>query len=149
MSIFKSLFGSKSEPSPRDIVYEFAGVLGQLNNPILDTVLLRRSKEDIYAAFHAYIPQLEAMARVSRDSASELQQVKTTYLYIADFQDIDPEDRTIVSEINAGRRFAKLRSSITPAAIKQAIEEDPDTFAIWNAITTKYMQRSFREKGIE
>ena len=148
MSIFKNLFGQKIEPSPRDIVYEFANVIGQLNSPILDTVLLRNSKETIYAAFHSYISRLEAEAIHSQDARAELEKVKTVYFYISDFQDIDPEDKAIVSEMNAGRRFEKFRAARTPAEIGEACRLDPESCKIWDAMESKYFQRSSKEKGI-
>lgn len=148
MSIFKSLFGAKSEQSPRDIVYEFANVVGQLNSPILDTVLLRNPKETIRAAFHSYIPRLKAEAAHSQKARAELQQVEALYVHIADFQEIDLEDKAIVSEINAGRRFEKFRAARTPADFGEASRLDPEASKIWGAIEGKYFQRSSKENGI-
>ena len=49
MNLFKKLFEgdqSPSKPSPREIVYDFADVLGQLNLPILDARLLPHPKAE-------------------------------------------------------------------------------------------------------
>ena len=147
MSIFKNLFGSKKEPSSREIVYEFADVMGQLPNPILDTVLLRHPKDAIYMAFDYYIGCLQAMSENSMDAREELERVKVLRIRIADFQDIDPEDKTIVSDINAGRRFAKFRSAQSAADIREAIRLDPEASKIWEGIQRKYFQRAFKESS--
>jgi len=147
MSIFKNLFGSKKEPNSREIVYEFADILGQLNNPILDTVLLRRPKDDIYMAFDYYIGCLQALAVNSRDAREELQQVKTLRVQIADFQDIDPEDKAIVSDINAGRRFERFRAARTAADFGEAGRLDPEAFTLWGSVQQKYSKRSLDESS--
>jgi hypothetical protein len=145
MSIFKNLFGSKKEPNSREIVYEFADIMSQLSNPILDTVLLRRSKDDIYMAFDYYIGCLQAMAVNSRDAREELEQVKTLRVRIADFQDIDPEDKMIVSDINAGREFAVFRSARSAQDIREACRLYPEKSKIWMAMQQKYSKRSLDE----
>jgi hypothetical protein len=145
MSIFKNLFGSKKEPNSRDIVYEFADIMGQLSNPILDTVLLRRPKEQIYNAFDYYIGCLQAMAVNSRDARDELEQVKSLRVRIADFQDIDPEDKAIVSDINAGRRFERFRSARSGADFGEAGRLDPEAFKLWGSVQQKYARRTLVE----
>lgn len=145
MSIFKNLFRGKSEPSSREIVYEFADILGQLPNPILDTVLLSRPKINIYVAFEFYIVQLETMAKYSENYREELKMVQALYVRIADFQDIDPEDKAIVSEINAGRRFEKFRSARTAADFGEAGRLDPEAFTLWGSVQQKYARRTLAE----
>ncbi len=139
------MFGSKKDPSYREIVYEFAEIRGQLLNPILDTVLLRRPKDEIYMAFDFYIGSLHAMAVHSRDAEEELEQVKVLRMSIADFQDIDPADKAIVSEINTGRRFERFRSARTPDQINEVSSQFPDDFMILATMKEKYSKRSFDE----
>jgi hypothetical protein len=68
------------------------------------------------------------------------------YQFIADFQEIDPEDRDIVDEINLGQRFAKIRSSRTREEFTEAYEANPTDFEIWQSIITKYKDRITKER---
>ena len=131
-----------SQRSHRDIVYDFAEVLSQLNLPILDERLLPHPKSEIHTAFHIYTTQLQAMAQHSEDSRQELAEVQGVAAHIDQFQKIDPEDLPLVSEINTGRRFEKFRSS---EGRQQgcANAEEEETLNIYLDITTKYMLRGF------
>ena len=147
MSIFDKIFGTKASPpsrSPRDIVYDFAETLGRYKFPILDTKLLPHSKKDIYGAFHEYMQQLQGMAGHMNSGSSELEQVKALYFRVSDFQDIDPEDRELVNEINSGSRFAKFRTReglLSGFANKQ---EEAD-FLVFSDMQYKYMAREGEE----
>lgn len=151
MNILKKLFGgnqSPTKPSPREIVYDFADVLGQLRLPILDAKLLPHPKADIYTAFQIYMAQLEAMAPHLPNSREELERVKPLYLMISDFQEIDPEDRELVSEVNASQRFERFRSPRSADDLREACRLDPDGFKIYTEIENKYIKRASEELGI-
>lgn len=150
MNIFKKLFGggpSPSKSSPKEIVYDFAGVLSQLDLPILDTRLLPHPKAEIYTAFEFYMAQLEGMAKYSADSREELKKVSTLYMMISDFQDIDLEDRQLVSEVNAGPRFAKFRTR-EGLASGFATKHEEEEFMLFSSLQNKYFLRSAEEQGI-
>jgi hypothetical protein len=150
MNLFKKLFGgdqSPTKPSPREIVYDFADVLGQLNLPILDARLLPHPKAEIYTAFQFYMAQLEAMAKYSGDSREELKKVSTLYVMISDFQDIDPEDRQLVNEVNAGPRFAKFRTR-EGLASGFANKQEEEDFMLFSNLQNKYFLRATEEQGI-
>jgi len=148
--MFRKLFArgdGETQKSPRDIVYDFAEILGQLNLPVLDERLLPHPKEQIYEAFHVYMAQVESMARYSSESRQELQQLRIVYMHIGDFQRIDPEDMQLVAEINTGRRFAKFRSreGLLEGCKNQDEEED---LRIFTEITGKYTARGASEQDL-
>ncbi len=150
MNLFEKLFGVDQpppKPSPREIVDDFADVLGQLNLPILDARLLPHPKPEIYAAFDFYMAQLEAMAKYSEDSREKLKKVSTLYLMISDFQDIDPEDRQLVNEVNAGPRFASLRTR-EGLVSRFTTKQEEDDFMIFSNLQNKYFLRSAEEQCI-
>jgi hypothetical protein len=147
MNLFKKLFGndrSPSKKSSRDIVYDFADVRSQLNLPILDTVMLPYPKDDIDIAFRIYTAQLEMMVKDLPSFQSELDEVRILHMRVLEFQDIDPEDRDLVREINSGSRFAKFRTReglLSGFANKQ----EEDDFMIFSKIQYKYMARESAE----
>lgn len=149
MNLFKKLFGGDRpslKSSPREIVYDFADVLGQLNLPVLDARLLPHPKAEIYTAFEFYMAQLAAMAKYSGDSREELKKVRTLYVMISDFQDIDPEDRQLVNEVNAGPRFAKFRTREGLAG-EFATKQEEDDFMLLSNLQNKYSLRASKEQG--
>lgn len=151
MNIFKKIFGSDqspSKPSPREIVYDFADVLGQLNLHILDARLLPHLKSEIYTTFEFYMAQLEVMAKYPGNSREELKKVSTLYMMISDFQDIDPADRQLVHEVNAGPRFAKFRTR-EGLANGFATKQEEDDFMLFSNLQNKYFLRSNEEQGIQ
>lgn len=145
MNIFKRFFQRNPEQNPRDIVYEFASVLAKHNEPILDANLLPRSKEEIYDAFRAYILHLREFTHISEDYTKELNHVESNFQHIAAFQEIDPEDKAVVREINIGKRFAPLRKPTSPEAIKNFFELDPEAASLWGTMTKKYLDRTIKE----
>jgi len=149
MKFFKKLFTrdkSPTKPNHRDIVYDFADVMGQVNLPILDTRLLPHSKADIYTAFHVYMAQLEVLANYSDDASDEFNKVSFFYRMISDFQDIDPEDRQLVNEINTGERFAKFRTQ-EGLASGCANKQEEEDFMLFSNLQNKYFLRSIKEQG--
>ena len=134
--------------SHRDIVHDFAQIMGQLDQPVLDERLLPHPKAKIYEAFQTYMAQLEVKANYSPESRKELELVYMNYLSLADFQEIDPEDMQIVCEINTGRRFAKFRTREgLLEGCKNADEED--ALRLFNKIVFKYYARAMKEQGFD
>lgn len=155
MSILNKLFGGKGGLTPREIVYEFADTLAQCTDEIADAKRLKRSKDEIRKAFEVYIAGLRQLAKYSSDARSELEQVQSVYLHIADFQHIDPEDQHLVDEINFGERFAWLRlareqflATGDSARSDEVFEHHRDDSMLAGKLQAKYFQRIAKESGI-
>lgn len=133
-----------SNPSARDLVYDFAEILGQLNLPILDERLLPHPKETICGAFEEYIQNLKMRAQFDLDCQEELGRVQALYVLLFDFQAIDPEDMALVSEINAGRRFERFR---TREGLTKALESPDDQKAMreFAEMRSKYLNRAIQD----
>jgi hypothetical protein len=134
MGFLHRIFGARSNPAPdqpdsRAVVFDFANVF--------DALLLPHPKSVIYDAFRDYMAQLQAMRRTE-----ELQEVQKVYMYISHFQEIDPEDRTLVTEINAGKRFEKYRSA---NGLELGLEANEPDAMIFDNMKWKYRERSNAE----
>ena len=143
-------FSKKEQPpqkSHRDIVYDFAEILGQLNLPILDERLLPHPKQTIISAFAVYIAQLSARARYDPLSHSELDRVCTLEMHICNFQPIEPEDIQIVMDINSSPRFKRFRDR-PPAQEEQLAPTEQKDFETYFAYVSKYQLRAFEEQNI-
>jgi hypothetical protein len=138
---------SQPKSSPRDIVYDFAQILGQINLPILDIRLLPHPKKAIFDAFLLYEAQLSVIARHDVTARKELEKVTSVGLCVYDFQQIDPEDMKVM-EINGGRRFARFRVGPISPEDKLTTEEEAD-LRVFMEYTQKYHLRSCRELGIK
>jgi hypothetical protein len=152
MNIFRKLFGSEqvpARPSSKQIVYDYAQVRAQLNLPILDTILLPHPKDEIDLAFTIYTKQLEMLSAHSPSAREELEQLRPMHMMLSDFQDIDPEDRHLVSEINAGRRFAKFRTREGIASLANGFssKQEEEDFTIFESMQNKYFLRSIEQDG--
>jgi hypothetical protein len=139
---------SQPKSSPRDIVYDFAQILGQVNLPILDIRLLPHPKKAILDAFLLYEAQLSVIARHDATARKELEKVRSVGLSVYDFQQIDPEDMNIVMEINGGRRFARFGVAPISPEDNLTTEEEAD-LRVFMEYTQKYHLRSCRELGIK
>ncbi|MEZ5386868.1 MAG: hypothetical protein R3F13_15260 [Prosthecobacter sp.] len=145
LAFLNRLFGSSEPPQDtqtdaRSVVYDFAHILAQMgtNLQILDTKFLRHSKSVIRQAFVEYMAELRIMRR-----AEELDEVMRLYPHVCKFQDIDPEDRQLVVDINSGKRFAKYRNQENSHLSSKT--EDADALLFTNTVW-KYRQRSLDEE---
>ena len=135
---------SPKAPSHRDIVYDFAEILGQLRLPIKDARLLPHPKSTIFAAFMHYEAELVLMAKFDSGSREELEMVQRVGMHIGDFQVIDREDIGIVMEINSGPRFKRFREKRFGRGEILSPDEE-EALQIFTEYMTKYLGRGVEE----
>jgi hypothetical protein len=145
LAFLNRLFGASepphhTQPDARTIVYDFAHILGQLvtNLQVLDTKFLPHPKPVIRQAFVEYMAELRIMR-----STEELDEVMRLYPHVCKFQDIDPEDRQLVVDINSGDRFAKYRND--ESSHFNSKTDDADALLFTNTVW-KYRERSLAEE---
>jgi hypothetical protein len=133
----------RKQKSFRDVVYDFAAFLSDHSSPIKDERLLPFPKEEIVQSFLYYKIQLKGLSQFDKNAADELREVELVEIRVHDFQKIDPEDYSIVSEINTGDRFKSFRGK--PDADSNLSEQQRKNFIIYMQYAVKYMNRSLNE----
>lgn len=145
-----------SAQEARDIVYAFANVLAEHSDLILDARLLPETKHRLYLAFDQHRKHYQTLrdmesTKFQQEAYDEtLEQVKALRMRIADFQAIDPEDESVVAQINSGSDIKALAKQLKEGAVPEQEREDVQAY-VTNAMRTfvKYHRRGMNELGLK
>ncbi len=135
-----------------ELVFAFADVMAEAKEWILDARRLPTSKRRIAQAFNTLIEYYERLrvtdnaTFIARDGDGFLEQVHALRLRISDFQEIDPEDRSLVIQVNATGGFKDLEERLAngdiPPDERASAEERLRTA---HTLFQKYFQRGMNE----
>jgi hypothetical protein len=130
------------------IITNFGVALGASVNPIRDARILKYTKREIYEAFTEEIRHWEQLAPYLDEARERLNWLHSCYVHIGDFSDIDPEDASLVHEINFGKRFELFRThhGIEEMKKRDLTVEEQYNHKIFMDMFRKYLARGAEEK---
>ena len=143
---------SMPEQEAQDIVYAFVDVMAEHADFILDARLLPESKQRLYQAFNQHIMHYETLKNISLPKFQEegwdetLDQLKVLRRRISDFQTIDPEDESLVAQINSGPNIKELAEQLKEGSVPEQERGDVQAY-LRKAMQTfrKYHDRGMTE----
>lgn len=127
----------------RDIVYSFSEVMGK-GLHIFDEDLLQHGKQLIDAAFQEYASELKRRSKNSVSAKEELNCVLSGWMFLEDFQRIDPQDKSVVRRLNQSPALAAMKKE---RKLEESFFENEEWQEVM-ALRQKYILRASRYKKL-